>query len=47
MSPFCEEAKEITEKSNFKGYIHDVGGPTGNFPWTGLQKADDQRGVPE
>lgn len=25
------EAKEITEKSNFKGYIHDVGGPTGNF----------------
>lgn len=41
------EAKEITEKSNFKGYIHDVGGPTGNFRWTGLQKADDQRGVPE
>lgn len=26
-----KEAKEITEKDGFKGYIHDVGGPTGNF----------------
>lgn len=26
-----EEAKEMTTKSGFKGYIHDVGGPTGNF----------------
>ncbi len=26
-----KEAKEITEKKGFKGYIHDVGGPTGNF----------------
>ncbi len=25
------EAKEMTEKPGFKGYIHDVGGPTGNF----------------
>lgn len=25
------EAKKITEMSNFKGYIHDVGGPTANF----------------
>lgn len=25
------EAKEMTLKSGFKGYIHDVGGPTGNF----------------
>ncbi|MDD5953076.1 MAG: YgiQ family radical SAM protein [Oscillospiraceae bacterium] len=25
------EAKLLTEKPNFKGYIHDVGGPTANF----------------
>ena len=25
------EAKKLTEKPNFKGYIHDVGGPTANF----------------
>ncbi|MBR6756044.1 MAG: YgiQ family radical SAM protein [Peptococcaceae bacterium] len=25
------EAKLMTELPNFKGYIHDVGGPTGNF----------------
>uniref|UniRef100_UPI00405688A8 YgiQ family radical SAM protein n=1 Tax=Agathobacter sp. TaxID=2021311 RepID=UPI00405688A8 len=26
-----EEAKRITEDKEFKGYIHDVGGPTANF----------------
>ncbi len=26
-----QEAKTITEMPNFKGYIHDVGGPTANF----------------
>ena len=26
-----EEAKAITQMPNFKGYIHDVGGPTANF----------------
>ncbi|MDD6479489.1 MAG: YgiQ family radical SAM protein [Oscillospiraceae bacterium] len=26
-----EEAKKITEMDDFKGYIHDVGGPTANF----------------
>ena len=26
-----EEAKEITKDTDFKGYIHDVGGPTANF----------------
>ena len=26
-----EEAKSITEMPDFKGYIHDVGGPTANF----------------
>lgn len=26
-----EEAKKITEMEDFKGYIHDIGGPTANF----------------
>lgn len=26
-----EEAKKLVDSSNFKGYIHDVGGPTANF----------------
>ena len=26
-----EEAKEITKDKDFKGYMHDVGGPTANF----------------
>nr|WP_084601926.1 YgiQ family radical SAM protein [Tepidibacter thalassicus] len=26
-----EEAKQITKNPDFKGYIHDVGGPTANF----------------
>ena len=26
-----EEAKQITQEKDFKGYIHDVGGPTANF----------------
>jgi len=26
-----KEAKQITQEKNFKGYIHDVGGPTANF----------------
>ncbi|MBR1763172.1 MAG: YgiQ family radical SAM protein [Eubacterium sp.] len=26
-----EEAKKLTELPNFKGYIHDIGGPTANF----------------
>ena len=26
-----EEARKITQMSDFKGYIHDVGGPTANF----------------
>ncbi len=25
------EARELTKRKNFKGYIHDVGGPTANF----------------
>ena len=32
------EAKSITEMPNFKGYIHDVGGPTANFSRTACDK---------
>ncbi len=33
------EAKRLTEKPNFKGYIHDLGGPTANFRNQGCAKA--------
>lgn len=33
-----KEAKELTIKTGFKGYIHDVGGPTGNFRHPSCQK---------
>ncbi len=32
------EAKIITQMPNFKGYIHDVGGPTANFSRTACDK---------
>ncbi len=32
------EAKQITESPNFKGYIHDVGGPTANFRYSACKK---------
>lgn len=33
-----EEAKRMTEDNEFKGYIHDVGGPTGNFRHPACEK---------
>ena len=35
--------KNLTEEPDFKGYIHDVGGPTANFRSSGLCKADGTR----
>ena len=32
------EAKHMTEEKDFKGYIHDVGGPTANFRHTSCDK---------
>ncbi|MGM9625896.1 MAG: YgiQ family radical SAM protein [Eubacteriales bacterium] len=32
------EAKKITELPGFKGYIHDVGGPTANFRYPACEK---------
>lgn len=33
-----KEAKELTKRENFKGYIHDVGGPTANFSGPACEK---------
>ena len=33
-----DEAKKITQMPDFKGYIHDVGGPTANFRTTSCDK---------
>lgn len=33
-----DEARKITELPDFKGYIHDVGGPTANFRYPACQK---------
>ncbi len=33
-----DEAKKITEEQDFKGYIHDVGGPTANFRHPSCEK---------
>lgn len=33
-----DEAKRMTEENGFKGYIHDVGGPTANFRAPSCQK---------
>ena len=33
-----EEAKQMTEDPDFKGYIHDVGGPTANFRHPACEK---------
>lgn len=38
------EAREMTVKPGFKGYIHDVGGPTGNFRHPSCEK-QLERGV--
>ena len=39
-----EEAKKITEMPDFKGYIHDVGGPTANFRFPSC-KGQAKRGM--
>ncbi len=33
-----DEAKKITESPRFKGYIHDIGGPTANFRYPSCDK---------
>ncbi|MBR4882088.1 MAG: DUF3362 domain-containing protein, partial [Clostridia bacterium] len=36
-----EETKKIVEVPNFKGYIHDVGGPTANFRYTSCKRQQE------
>ncbi len=36
------EAEALTRKKDFKGYIHDVGGPTANFTRLSCKKAETQ-----
>ncbi len=38
MESVVEEAKKITELPDFKGYIHDIGGPTANFRYPACKK---------
>ena len=40
-----EEAKLLTKEPDFKGYIHDVGGPTADFRVPGLRKTGDHGGL--
>ena len=40
-----EEAKLLTQEPDFKGYIHDVGGPTADFRRPGLRETAETRGV--
>lgn len=37
-----KEAKELTAMPDFKGYIHDVGGPTANFRHTACKKQESK-----
>ena len=41
-----EEAKMLTEEPDFKGYIHDVGGPTANFRFPACKKQLDKGACP-
>lgn len=41
-----EEAKQMIEDPQFKGYIHDVGGPTANFRRTACDKQKNMVSVP-
>ena len=41
-----EEAKMLTEEPDFKGYIHDVGGPTANFRFPACKKQLEKGACP-
>ena len=38
MQSILAEARQMTEDPEFKGYIHDVGGPTANFRHPSCEK---------
>lgn len=41
-----EEAKKIIQEPDFKGYIHDVGGPTANFRFPSCEKQSQHGACP-
>jgi len=41
-----EEAKMLTQEPDFKGYIHDVGGPTANFRFPACKKQMEKGACP-
>lgn len=41
-----DEAKMLTEEPDFKGYIHDVGGPTANFRFPACKKQMEKGACP-
>lgn len=41
------EAENLIKTDGFKGYIHDVGGPTANFRSSACQKMEKKGGCPE
>ena len=41
-----DEAKKIVQDPDFKGYIHDVGGPTANFRQPSCQKQEEHGACP-
>ena len=46
-SSVVAEAKKITEMPDFKGYIHDIGGPTANFRFPSCEKQKTQGLCPD
>lgn len=42
-----EEARLLTEDPDFKGYIHDVGGPTANFRFPACKKQETKGACPD
>ncbi len=41
------EARRLTEEPDFKGYIHDVGGPTANFRFPACKKQESKGACPD
>jgi len=41
------EARILTERPSFKGYIHDLGGPTANFRASACRKAEEKGSCPD
>ena len=47
MNRCFEEARSLTEEPDFKGYIHDVGGPTADFRQPACEKQLTKGACPE